>query len=86
MATPIDVVDHKVDALARQFAEAHAENRESLKGNSEALKAIDEKLDRLAEVAWRHDEQIKTLQRGGGGAITFILGVLAALIKDRLHL
>jgi hypothetical protein len=34
----------------------------------------------------RHDEQIRTMQRAGGGLIAFVTAVLTALVKDRLHL
>lgn len=71
----IETLNYKIDAT-----------REQLTAISGQLAALDSKLDGFADLTTRHDEQIKLIQRGGGSALTLVVALVGALIRDKLHL
>lgn len=85
MTTPIEAVRDQLGALDQRLAREHAENREVLKGQDAKLDALVAKIDQVKEVGWRHDEQIKTLQKGGGGALSIIITIIGGIVLDRLR-
>lgn len=85
MATPIEAVQAQLDALDRRLAGEHVENREALKEIKQTVESLDGKVDQVVSVGVRHDEQIKTIQRGGGGVIGLISTVVGALLVEWLR-
>lgn len=46
------------------------------------LDKLDEKLDAALLLQARHDEQIKTIQKAGGGMATVVLGLALGWLKQ----
>lgn len=83
MTTPsIETIDYKIEALDRRLAGEHRENRDSLKEVREKQEAIGEKLDVVLEQQATQKQQIRTIERGGGGLLALAMGAIGTLFAE----